>query len=98
MKKGSSRSVVLTCFQTFGDISARVAAAAKQQGFTSSDEVKELKTEEYDTALPHGKVLYGTNARGKAVRATKLLNWSPQEVSLEEEIPRAVKEAHGLAK
>lgn len=80
--------------QTFADISSRVAAAAKQQGFISSDRVEELAKDEYDTVLPHGKVLFGTNARGQATRARKLLNWAPKEVSLENDISRAVAEEH----
>lgn len=71
-----------------------MATAAKQQGFISSDKVEELAKEEYDTVLSHGKVLFGTNARGQATRAKQLLDWEPREVSLENDISRAVAEEH----
>ncbi|KAK2590269.1 hypothetical protein QQS21_012050 [Conoideocrella luteorostrata] len=75
---------------TFADISTRVSAAAKKQGLTSSDGVEKLTGESIDAHLSHGKILFGTNARGSAKRARKLLNWAPKEISLEDDIERAV--------
>ncbi|KFG83011.1 putative nucleoside-diphosphate-sugar epimerase [Metarhizium anisopliae] len=76
----------------FAEISARVAAAAKHQGLIASDKVEELRQDQYDTVLPHGKVLFGTNARGQATRARKLLGWAPREISLENDVERTVSE------
>ncbi|KJK74486.1 hypothetical protein H634G_10183 [Metarhizium anisopliae BRIP 53293] len=76
----------------FAEISARVAAAAKHQGLIASDKVEELRQDQYDTVLPHGKVLFGTNARGQATRARKLLGWAPRETSLENDVERTVAE------
>ncbi|KAG8406388.1 hypothetical protein J3458_021223 [Metarhizium acridum] len=78
----------------FAEISARVAAAAKHQGLIASYKVEELGKDQYDTVLPHGKVLFGTNARGQATRARKLLGWAPREKSLESDIERTVSEEH----
>lgn len=81
--------------KSFSDISSRVAAAAKEQGAIPNSDVAELAKDEYDAHLPHGKVLFGTNARGAATRARKLLGWEPREVSLEDDIPRATAEEYG---
>ncbi|KAH8680639.1 hypothetical protein BX600DRAFT_444838 [Xylariales sp. PMI_506] len=77
---------------SFGEISAKVARAAVEQGFNASDEVEELHKPEADTVFAHGSVLYGTNARSKARRAADYLGWAASEQSLEVEIPRAVAE------
>lgn len=84
--------------QTFGDISKRVATAAKEQGFNSTDEVDSLDAEESNKQLPHGAVLFGTNARGSPRRAKEVLGWTPREAGIDVEIPRAVAaEAKALA-
>ncbi|KAK5992071.1 Oxidase ucsJ [Cladobotryum mycophilum] len=74
----------------FAEISARIAQTALKLGHISSDKVEELAPEEYNTALPHGKVLFGTNARSNARRAKELLNWEPREVSLEDDLERTI--------
>ncbi|POR33933.1 Nad dependent epimerase dehydratase family protein, partial [Tolypocladium paradoxum] len=80
---------------SFGDISSRVAAAASMKGFIpNAGDVDEVIGEEADKLLPHGRVLYGTNARTNARRAKELLGWKPQfgSSALEEEILRAVEQ------
>ncbi|KAK6205783.1 hypothetical protein LQW54_008267 [Pestalotiopsis sp. IQ-011] len=74
----------------FGEISAKVAHAAVEQGFNTKDTVEELQRAEADAALPHGSIMYGTNARSKSRRAREYLGWSPLEDSLEEDIPKIV--------
>ncbi|UNI18440.1 hypothetical protein JDV02_004708 [Purpureocillium takamizusanense] len=87
----------------FKEISRAVARAAAAKGFIADgDIVDEVPADEADQALPHGRVLYGTNARGEGRRARELLGWSPRfgKTGLDEEIPRAVDEAaksHGKA-
>ncbi|KAJ0330756.1 hypothetical protein COL5a_003060 [Colletotrichum fioriniae] len=76
--------------QSFGEISKLVASAAAKKGLISKDEVEELGPEEANKVLPHGTVLFGTNARSEALRAKKVLGWAPTGESLEEEIPKAV--------
>ncbi|KAH6867384.1 hypothetical protein B0T10DRAFT_467903 [Thelonectria olida] len=48
--------------------------------------VDQVSGEEADKLLPHGSVLYGTNARGRAHRAETVLGWKPQEENLEHDI------------
>lgn len=93
----STQSSLADCGQTFFDVSAKVAAAAKQGGYIPTDKVEELPKDQYDTHLPHGGIMFGTNARGQANRARRLLNWAPREVSLEEDIPRTVSAEYGEA-
>ncbi|KAM5358599.1 hypothetical protein ACJZ2D_015144 [Fusarium nematophilum] len=76
----------------WAEISERVAQAAKEQGLLESTEVEELHRPDADTVLPHGSVLFGTNARSRARRAAELLGWKPTGESIEAEIPRAVAE------
>lgn len=77
-------------FQPFGEISAKVAHAAVEQGLNTKDSVEELQKADADAALPHGSIMYGTNARSKSRRATEYLGWTPREHSLEEDIPKTV--------
>lgn len=74
----------------WGEISRLVASAAHQQGFISSDEVVSVSAEEADKLSGHGSALWGANSRCRAIRARKLLGWSPIETSLIDEIPLVV--------
>lgn len=79
--------------QSFGDISRRVAEAAAQKGYIpSGTDIDEVLGDEANTLLPHGTVLYGTNARSNARRAKELLGWKPEygAEGLVEEIPKSV--------
>lgn len=65
--------------------------AAQKGLIPNGDEVDELLGEEANSVLPHGTVLFGTNARGTAGRAKQVLGWVPKhENGLDAEIPRAV--------
>ncbi|KAI8315050.1 4-aminobutyrate aminotransferase [Colletotrichum sp. SAR11_59] len=75
---------------SFGEISKLVATAAAKKGLIPSDDVEVLGPEDANTLLPHGAVLFGTNARSEAVRGKKLLGWAPTGESLLDEIPKAV--------
>lgn len=76
--------------KTFGEISEKVARSAVEQGFNTKATVEELHKPDIDTVLPHGSVIFGTNARSKAQRATEYLGWTPREESLEANIPSTV--------
>lgn len=52
--------------------------------------MKDINADTADQFIPHGAILWGTNAQYTASRARELLGWQPQGPSLEEEIPRAV--------
>lgn len=78
--------------ETFGAISRSVASTTAQKGLIpKGEEVDELLGEKAETVLPHGTILFGTNARGNAGRARQVLGWVPRhENGLEAEIPRVV--------
>ncbi|KAL0942693.1 nad dependent epimerase dehydratase family protein [Colletotrichum truncatum] len=75
---------------SFGEISKLVATAASKKGLIPSDEVEVLGPEEANTVLPHGAVLFGTNARSEALRGKEVVGWAPAGESLQDEIPKAV--------
>ncbi|KAM0332201.1 hypothetical protein ACHAQA_002476 [Verticillium albo-atrum] len=79
--------------KSFGEISKLVAIAAKEKGRIPSDEVDEVLGDEANQVLPHGTILFGTNARSKARRGIDHLGWNPDAVKaplVEEEIARLV--------
>lgn len=74
----------------WGKIAQAVASAAHKQGFVPTDEVKTLPNDEVDQLTYGGSLLWGANSRARAVRAKKLLGWSPKEKSIEDETPETV--------
>ncbi|KAL8687820.1 MAG: hypothetical protein Q9218_006112 [Villophora microphyllina] len=74
----------------WGDIAKLVAAAAHKKGFISSDKVEVVPNEEVNELTAFGTGLWGANSRCRAIRARKLLGWSPKGKSLETEIPDTV--------
>lgn len=80
----------------WGETARIVASTAKDQGFLTSDEdeieIVTLSGDEANQQLrPHASYLWGTNSRSKAIRARKLLGWSPKEKSLNENIAETVR-------
>lgn len=86
----ASLTHLITAIQSFGEISKRVAAAARDLKLAEGNHVDEVQGDEANTLLPHGNALFGTNARGKPGRAALFLGWAPTETGIEKEIPRAV--------
>ncbi|KAI4172343.1 MAG: hypothetical protein LQ343_003602 [Gyalolechia ehrenbergii] len=74
----------------WGKIAQLVATAAHKQGFIPSADVKVLPNKEIDDLCPAGTLLWGANSRCQAIRARKLLGWSPNRKSLEEDTPDTV--------
>lgn len=74
----------------WGDIQREVAKQAHLQKFIDSPNVEELDIEEAKKAHPAGPYLWGTNSRGHAIRARKLLGWNPQKPRLIDLIPEIV--------
>lgn len=74
----------------WGHIAKAVASAAYKQGYIPTDEVKTLPNEEVDQLTPWGSCLFGANSRARAIRARKLLGWTPREKSIEDETPETV--------
>ncbi|KAF6841827.1 nad dependent epimerase dehydratase family protein [Colletotrichum musicola] len=75
---------------SFGEISKLVVSAALEKGLISSGDVDVIGATEADSLLPYGTVLFGTNARGEALRAKEVLDWIPTEEKLQDEIPNDV--------
>ncbi len=74
------------------DMSKMISIEAHKQGLIPSDEVVSLSTEEANRLRPHGSLLWGANSRGTAIRARKLLGWSPRGKSIETETTQLVQE------
>jgi len=74
----------------WGVVSKLVATVAHRKGLIPTDEVISLNAEGIAQLHPFGAVIWGANSRSKAIRAKKLLGWSPKEESIEENIPEAV--------
>ncbi|KAJ0164771.1 hypothetical protein CTA2_236 [Colletotrichum tanaceti] len=78
----------------WGDLSETIGQEVHKQGFVkdAAPEVRELS---YDEAVksPAGfeAASWGMNSRGAAVRARKVLDWKPQEKSIEDEVPTIVR-------
>lgn len=75
--------------QSFGEVSRRVVEAARDLKLVPSKDVETVSGEEADKLLPHGSILFGTNARSRP-RREDILGWKQQEKGLEHEIPRVV--------
>jgi nucleoside-diphosphate-sugar epimerase len=81
----------------WGDIGREIAKAAKKHGYIESDEVDRLSPDEVDKVMPNLQNGVGMNSRARAVRARKLLGWSPKQKSLVDVLPDIVDlEAKGL--
>jgi len=76
----------------WGDMSEVVAVEAHKQGLIPTDKVVSVSNEEVDRLRNHGSLLWGANSRGTAIRARKLLGWSPRGKSIEAETPQLVQE------
>lgn len=71
----------------WGETGKIIASAAKDQGFLASDEVTTMSSDEANQQLgAYASFMWSTNSRCKAIRARKLLGWSPKERSMNEEI------------
>ncbi|KAI9894551.1 MAG: hypothetical protein M1814_001905 [Vezdaea aestivalis] len=75
----------------WSDISSLVAKEVYKQGLIDSQEVESLTSDTIHALVPGGPVLWGSNSRGRAIRAKSILGWHPQEKSLEKTIPEDVR-------
>ena len=74
----------------WGDVCKAVASAAHKQGFIPTDEVVAMSGDDANQLRPHGALLWGSNSRGRALRARQLLGWSPKGKAINDETPEAV--------
>lgn len=83
----------------WGDIFRELAKIAKKKGLIDSDETPCLSVDELSEIHPYAAYIWGSNSRGKAIRARKLLGWVPHGKALKDELPNIVEEearAYGL--
>ncbi|KAK4692110.1 hypothetical protein P7C71_g5029, partial [Lecanoromycetidae sp. Uapishka_2] len=74
----------------FGQVATAIAAAAHKQSLIPSDEVATITEKEADGLAKWGAAMWGVNFRYEAVRARKLLGWSPSAKSLDDCIATTV--------
>lgn len=81
----------------WGDVEKAVAKAAHDKGWITSPDLDLLSDEEVTKQLAPGLYAWGSNSRGHAIRARKLLGWTPQKPTLFDIIPSIVEiQAHNL--
>ena len=81
----------------WGDIAKGVAKAAYDKKLIPTAEVDIVSAEEAESIRKYGSYMWGTNSRGKAIRARKLLGWEPKQKSVLEYLGDIVElEAKGL--
>lgn len=74
----------------WGDVGKTIAKIAHEKKLIDSIEVDTIAADEADRLLPWGSYLWGTNSRGTARRASKVLGWKPQQKSLMDLLPDIV--------
>lgn len=74
----------------WGDVQRAIAKAAFEKKLIPSPEAEPLPDAKVAELNPRGLYAWGSNSRGHAVRARKLLGWAPQKPSLLELIPHIV--------
>ncbi|KAH8153416.1 uncharacterized protein LAJ45_02228 [Morchella importuna] len=68
----------------WGELAKKIAEKAKVKGYLRTNDVASLNDDEIKKIHPFGCVIWGTNSRGRASRARKVLGWTPKGASLEE--------------
>jgi nucleoside-diphosphate-sugar epimerase len=74
----------------WGDIQKAVAKAAFEKGYIPSAEMDVLDEKRSKEVLALAPYLWGTNSRGRAVRARKLFGWSPHRPTAMDLVPAIV--------
>ena len=74
----------------WGEVAQTIALAAHKSSLIPTSEVKSMTNTEVDGLRRHGTFLWGVNSRCKAIRAHRLLNWTPKEETIDEEIPKSL--------
>ncbi|KAL8695603.1 MAG: hypothetical protein Q9224_003307 [Gallowayella concinna] len=74
----------------WGEIAKAVATAARRRGFIPTDKIEIHSNEEINEMSKAGTALWGANSRCRAMRARRLLGWSPKGKSIEDDIAETV--------
>ncbi|EAU36702.1 conserved hypothetical protein [Aspergillus terreus NIH2624] len=84
----------------WGDICRRITKEAYKLGLLASEEMMVVDMKDREVMAPAGRAVANYRVKARAVRARKLLHWTPTQSKLLDEIPEIVKEearAHGLS-
>lgn len=76
----------------WGDVGRNIAKIAHDHQLINTADVDTIDKEAADKLRAAGSYLWGTNSHCKAIRATKLLGWSPKGKSLMELLPEIVED------
>ena len=76
--------------RVWGNIARDLAKLAHEKGVVDTAEVEGIPSEEADGMIGGGAIRWGSNSRGKAIRARKTLGWNPTRPELEEWLPEIV--------
>jgi nucleoside-diphosphate-sugar epimerase len=74
------------------DIFRDMAKIAQKLGLLDSDDAPSLSATELAEIHPYALIIWGSNSRGKAIRARQLLGWKPHRESLGEILLSIIKE------
>jgi nucleoside-diphosphate-sugar epimerase len=74
------------------DIFRDMAKIAQKLGLLDSDDTPSLSATELAEIHPYALIIWGSNSRGKAIRARQLLGWKPHRESLVEILLSIIKE------
>ncbi|USP78645.1 hypothetical protein yc1106_05919 [Curvularia clavata] len=72
---------------SWGDVGRKIGEIAFKNKLINHEGVDNLSKEEADALRPFGSFLWGTNSRATAIRAKKLLGWTPKQKSLFDLLP-----------
>lgn len=81
----------------WGDVQKKVAQVAHEKGLIPSAELEPLSDQQIQDLWAFGLYAWGSNSRGHAIRAGKLLGWKPENPKLLDIVPEIVEvQAKGL--
>jgi hypothetical protein len=80
----------------WGDLARQIAKIAFEKNLIDSSNTESITPDDADKLHPWGRILWGTNSRGRAVRANKVLGWTPAQRAMVDALPEIV-EAEALA-
>ncbi|KAJ4366810.1 hypothetical protein N0V83_007335 [Neocucurbitaria cava] len=76
----------------WGDIGRNIAKIGHEKKLFNTADVDVVSKDEADKLRAAGSYLWGTNSRCKAIRANKLLGWTPKQKTLSQLLPEVVED------
>ncbi|OJJ44218.1 hypothetical protein ASPZODRAFT_101064 [Penicilliopsis zonata CBS 506.65] len=81
----------------WGTLAHQLAQAAVKLGYLDQPTAEEISIEEAKSFAGNEALTWGLNSRGRALRARKLLGWTPSRHSLVEELPTVLQSEQARA-